>query len=97
MNPDGNAAIPVVVVTDSQVQGGPVIPVYGYSVAPTDGRPVLGQPAMRVKVIGDSDLIANGGKYWIEGRAMAMPVVTDVSGITQGNVAIPVYLVGGSL
>lgn len=95
MNPGGGPAIPVHVVTDSKVVGGPAIPVFGYYVAPTDGRPVSGQPARRVVLVSDSDLAS--GRYYLDGRPQALPVYADTSGRDEGNVAIPVYLVGGAL
>ena len=98
--PEAGPAQSVVVVTDTQVQCGPAIPVYGYPGLPPDGRSIEGAVAMRVKVITDSDLIINGGKYWLEGRPFAVPVSSQVSNFpaaNDGGVAIPVYLCGGSL
>lgn len=84
--------MPVHAVTGDSI-GGAAIPVYVVS----DGRPTLGQPPRRVKVITDADLTINGGNYWIEGRPAAMPVVSVTSGGDEGNVAISVYVVSGSL
>ncbi len=91
--PEAGPAQSVVVVTDTFVEGGPAIPVYGWTGQPTDGRAIEGGPALRVKVITDADLAINGGKYWLEGRLFAMPVSgsATVPAITQGNVAIAVY------
>jgi hypothetical protein len=89
--------MPVAIVTDNITEGGVAISVYGYPAIPTDGRSVLGQPAKRVKVLQASDLVQNGGTYWLDGRIEAMPVYTDTTGITEGNVTIAVYVVGGSL
>lgn len=92
MNPDSSPATPVFISTDPEAIGGPAIPVYGYATTPTDGRPVLGAPALRVKVLQASDLLVNGGKYVLQGQVLAMPVVTAGAGDpVQGNVAIPVY------
>ncbi len=83
----------VVVVTDSEVEGGPAIPVYGWTGLPTDGRPVEGAPAQRVKVISTSDLKENGGKFQLVGSPTAMPVSgsASVPSVVEGNIAIAVY------
>lgn len=89
IHPDGGAALPVHAVSGASI-GGPAIPVYVVS----DGRPTLGQPPRRVKLITDADLTINGGNYWIEGRPFAMPVaVSTATSGDEGNVAIPIYAV----
>lgn len=90
LRPGAGGALPVVVVTDTVTQGGVAIPVYGYTATPTD-RPVLGGKARRVKVIGDSDLAQNGGKFQLSGAPVALPLVTDAGGQTEGGIAIAVY------
>lgn len=92
MNPDGGPAIPVQVVTSTEREGGSAIPVYGYATLPTDGRTVEGRPARRVVVISDADLIQNGGRYILEGRPYALPVMTAPAGSeVEGNIPIAVY------
>lgn len=86
--PAAGSALPIHAVSGPSI-GGPAIPVYVVN----DGRPTLGQPARRVKLITDADLTINGGNYWIEGRPSALPVVNVASGNDEGNVAIPVYRV----
>lgn len=86
MNPEGGPAHPVVVVDDAPI-GGPAVPVYGVD----DGRPVQGGPARRVKVLTDSDLVANGGRYYLEGRAKAMPVALVEDGRPTVGPVIAVY------
>jgi hypothetical protein len=96
----GGAAQSVKVVTDAASVGGAAMPVYGYPGLPSGGRSIAGAPAMRVKVIAASDLIINGGRYWLAGSPCALPVSSlAVNGVTsqEGGIAIPVYLVGGSL
>lgn len=98
--PEAGPAQSVKVVTDTLNEGGAAIPVYGFPALPTDGRSIEGAPALNVKVITDADLMINGGRYWIEGCAFALPVCSLAqSGVTpnEGNKAVPVYLVGGSL
>ncbi len=94
MSPDGGSAIPVVVVMDTTIEGGPAIPIWGFANPPEDGRPVIGQPARRVVLISDTDLIQNGGKFWLDGRVSALPTASIVGGIDEGNIPIAVYLVG---
>lgn len=88
----------VIVATDTETQGGPAIPVYGYPGQPGGGRSVIGK-RMRVKVITAADLRLNGGAYWLEGRPFAIPMSSLATGeMTQdGGVAQAVYIVGGSL
>lgn len=75
MNPSAGAAVPISIVT-TDPQGNVAIPVYGYSVQPTDGRAVQGGVAIPVVILSASDLIQNGGKYRLDGRSHAMPVMT---------------------
>lgn len=85
-------ALPVKSVSGAPVVGGPAIPVYGYSVAPTDGRAVLGGPATRVKILSASDLVANGGTFYLAGTPLAMPVITaDANTPVAGGPVIAIY------
>lgn len=96
-DPEAGPAQSVVVVNDSQVEGGPAIPVFGWTGNPTDGRGIEGAPAIRVKVITAADLDINGGHYWLEGRPFAVPVAGSsiVPFDSTGNIAIAVYIVNG--
>lgn len=70
------AAQPVKVIAGGAKIGGLAIPVYGYATQPTDGRGVLGGPAIPVIVLTAADLIENGGTYELNGMPEAMPVIT---------------------
>lgn len=97
-NPQAGPAQSVIVVTDAESQGGPALPVYGWTGQPSDGRSVVGK-RMRVKVITAADLRINGGAYWLEGRPFALPVSSLATGEStqEGNIAVAVYIVGGAL
>lgn len=90
-NVQAGPAQSVVVTTDAKVEGGPAIPVYGWSGNPTDGRGVEGGNSIRVVVISASDLQLNGGKYWLEGDAVALPVASNTGGASEGGTAVAVY------
>lgn len=90
--PSGGPAIPVSVDTTRTVQGGAAIPVYGYTTAPTDGRPALAGPALPVRVLTAADLKENGGQWTVEGRPYALPVYTAPASVkVAGGPAIAVY------
>lgn len=90
--PDGGPALPVAVTTTRMVQGGSAIPVYGYTTAPTDGRPSLGGVAVPVRVLTAADLKQNGGQWTVEGRPYAMPVYTaPATARVMGGPALAVY------
>lgn len=92
MNTMPGPALPVSVVTSGPVVGGVAIPVFGYSAAPTDGRAVSGGPATRVKVLSASDLVANGGKFYLAGTPLALPVITaDANTPVAGGPVIAIY------
>lgn len=92
MNTMPGPALPVSIVTGGPVVGGPAIPVYGYSAAPTDGRAVSGGPATRVQVLSASDLVANGGTFYLVGAPLALPVVTaDANTPIAGGAVIAIY------
>lgn len=94
-NTIGGPLIPVLPVADTMVTCGPAIPVWLYLTQPP-GSIQSGAYTKRVKIIGDPDLIWNGGQYWLEGRPFVMPVMLDPTGFDEGNIAIPVYIVGVS-
>ncbi len=90
-NVQAGPAQSVVVVTDTKIEGGPAIPVYGWTGNPTDGRGVEGGNSLRVVVISASDLQINGGKFSLEGDAVALPVASSTGGVSEGGTAIAVY------
>ncbi len=96
--PGGGAVKPAVVASSPSVEGGPALPIYGYKAATLGNLPVEGGPALPVKILVAADLVANGGKYWLEGDPVAIPMmlVTDGRSV-QGRPAVPVYVVGGAL
>ena len=97
MLPSGGPVAPVVLSTNP-VQGGPAIPVYGYTAATIGTNGIDGGPALPVKVVTDAELIKNGGKYWVEGDIVPMAVYKVTDGrATVGGPAIPVYVVGGTI
>lgn len=84
------AIVPVVQAT-GRIQGNHATPVYVYTSIPADRRG-LGMAAQPVYFISDSDLVENGGKYKLEGRLTALPVIQLPAGSRAiGMPAIPVY------
>lgn len=94
MQPNGGNAVPMKVVTGIEPKGNVAIPVYRYTSYPTDGRQVLGQAAIPIVAITDSQLTQNGGRYLVQGLPYAVPalIVTSDVGV-QGTEPIAVYFV----
>lgn len=79
--------------TNVRTQGNVAIPVTFISPVPA-GRPILGGPALPVRVITAGELRANGGTFTVEGDLMAMPVMdAEANAIVDGGSAVPVYIV----
>lgn len=87
----GNVAIPVTVIEDGPIQGGAAISVYGYSEHP-DGA-VMGGPAVPVMVITDSDLIENGGRFYLEGSTPISVYTAPTGTPLIGGPSLVVYAV----
>ncbi len=90
MKPDGSRITPVVVNSKAIVRGNKAIPVYLYSSVP-QGQQVYGR-VKQVRYITAGDLVENGGKYQLEGRIYAMPIVVDTSGQPPEGDVIAVYI-----
>lgn len=86
------SVLPVESVSTSGSDGGVAIPVYLYTSAtlPAD-RKTQGARPMRVKFLAASDLIQNGGKYKLVGRATALPVIAVTTNGEKGGKPISVY------
>ena len=97
MSDPGNGPVkPVVIDTSGQCQGGPAIPVYGLNASTLGNRAIDGGPALPIKLLTDADLIQNGGKFWLEGDPVAMPVMLATDGrAVEGRMPVPVYDVTG--
>ena len=88
----GDSLQPVVVKESSPVQGGPAIPVRGYT---SVARNVKGGPALPVYVVSDAQL--DSGQYQrAGGKPMPVILVSDLGGVhivEEGQYPIPVYAV----
>lgn len=101
------AIVPVRVVDDSdlvdgggqyKLQGRIAVPAYGLDSVPS-GQPVIPGPKMAIYLV--TDAMINSGKFKLSPKTGPASYITDESlAVAQKDssfVAIPVYLVGGTL
>jgi hypothetical protein len=92
-NIEGGSALPIVLSQDAPDGSLSALPVYW-----TADRPNQGGPALPVKVLLDSDLLQNGGRYRIEGRPQALPVFVAPAGTpVLGQRPVPVYAINRNI
>lgn len=90
MNIGAGAAMPVTAVAGQEPRGNVARPVHTYHAIPSAG--VTGAPvAQPVVYLSASDLVQNGGSFYLEGAPVAMPVYDGHSLAVGAGAPLPVY------